>query len=121
MSSVPVADAAGASPALPPPGYDLVRKGQVTRCPSRDPHPAVVISRTACVRVGQLLFGAVWTPEQAPGAPRPAAEILSDAGSVGRLAASLYRLPVAGGRWPVAGWQMAMAVPEASGAPAQAW
>ncbi|MEU3909131.1 hypothetical protein AB0F20_35940 [Streptomyces goshikiensis] len=91
-------------PKLPLPGYDLVRKGQVTRIPSRDPHPAVVISRTACVRVGQLLFGAAWTPEQAPGAPRPAAEILSDAGGVGPLAASLYRLPVAG-------WQMAMATP----------
>ncbi|ARE79479.1 hypothetical protein B6R96_36285 (plasmid) [Streptomyces sp. Sge12] len=91
-------------PQLPPPGYELVRSGRVTRLPSPDPHPAVVISRTACVRVGQLLFGAQWTPEQAPRPSRPAAEILEDAGGLGALAASLYRLPAAG-------WQMAVAAP----------
>ncbi|MFJ4781273.1 hypothetical protein [Streptomyces sp. NPDC088762] len=91
-------------PKLPPPGYELVRKGQVTRFSAPDPHPAVVISRTACVRVGQLMFGAGWTPEQVPGAPRPAGDILTDAGGAGRLTASLYRLPAAG-------WQMAVAAP----------
>ncbi|MFG3001749.1 hypothetical protein [Streptomyces sp. NPDC048340] len=91
-------------PRLPPPDYGLVRKGLVTRLPSTDPHPAVVISRTACLRVGQLLFGPGWTPEQAPGAPRPAADVLADAGGAGPLAASLYRLPAVG-------WQMAVAAP----------
>ncbi|MBT2478137.1 hypothetical protein [Streptomyces sp. ISL-94] len=91
-------------PKLPPPGYELVRKGQVTQFPSTDPHPAVVISRTACVRVGQLMFGPRWTPEQAPGTPRPAGDILADAGGAGPLTASLYRLPAAG-------WQMAVAAP----------
>ncbi|MFF4010627.1 hypothetical protein [Streptomyces sp. NPDC001717] len=91
-------------PLLPPPGYDLVRKGQTSQIPSTEPHPAVVISHTACVRVGHLLFGPTWTPEQPPGDPRPVADILADAGGVGPLTASLYRLPAAG-------WQMAVAAP----------
>lgn len=93
-------------PTLPPPGYDLVRQGQVVRMPATDPHPAVVISRTAATRVGQLLFGPQWEPEQGPGTPRPAADILTDSGGPGALAASLYRMPSAG-------WQMAAAAPSA--------
>lgn len=91
-------------PALPPPGYDLVRRGQVVQMPATEPHPAVVISRTAATRVGQLLFGPQWEPEHGPGTPRPAADVLADAGDPGALAASLYRLPSAG-------WQMAAAAP----------
>ncbi|MFE3560506.1 hypothetical protein ACFXKW_37500 [Streptomyces sp. NPDC059193] len=91
-------------PSLPPPGLGLVRAGKATRIPTTDPHPAVVISHAACARIGQLLFGAQWTPDQRPGVARPAANILADAGGVGPLAASLYRLPVAG-------WQMAAAAP----------
>lgn len=94
-------------PALTLPGYDLVRRGQAVRMPLTDPHPAVVISRTAATRVGQLLFGPQWEPEEGPGAPRPAADILADAGGPGALAASLYRLPSAG-------WQMAVAAPWAA-------
>ncbi|MFI8105401.1 hypothetical protein [Streptomyces sp. NPDC086023] len=91
-------------PKLPLPGYDLVRRGMVVRMPMPDPHPAVVISRTAATRLGQLLFGAQWTPEAKPGPPRPAAEILADAGGSGPLTAALYRLPAAG-------WQLAAAAP----------
>ncbi|MEV6685080.1 hypothetical protein AB0N28_07035 [Streptomyces sp. NPDC051130] len=91
-------------PPLHPPGLDLVRRGQVVQMPATDPHPAVVISRTAATRVGQLLFGPQWEPEQGPGAPRPAADVLADAQGPGSLAASLYRLPSAG-------WQMAAATP----------
>ncbi|MFD9410151.1 hypothetical protein ACFWBN_24510 [Streptomyces sp. NPDC059989] len=91
-------------PQLPPPGYAQVRQGKVAPMPSTDPHPAVVISRTSVVRLGQLLFGSQWTPEQPPGAARPAAELLADAGGAGALAASAYRLSATG-------WQMAAAAP----------
>ncbi|MFF4456586.1 hypothetical protein [Streptomyces goshikiensis] len=91
-------------PTLAPPGYDLVQRGQVVRMPSTDPHAAVVISRTTATRVGQLLFGPRWEPEQGPGTPRPADDVLADAAGAGALAGSLYRQPSAG-------WQMAAATP----------
>ncbi|MFD3553761.1 hypothetical protein ACFWWA_16880 [Streptomyces goshikiensis] len=91
-------------PRLPPPGYVQARQGMVVQMPSTEPHPAVVISRTSAVRLGQLLFGPQWTPEQPPGAARPAADIVADAGSEGALAASAYRLSAVG-------WQMAAAAP----------
>ncbi|MGW6864848.1 hypothetical protein [Streptomyces sp. NPDC054901] len=93
-----------AHPPLPPPGLAFVRSGQALRIPATDPHPAVVISHTASVRVGRLLFGAQWTPDQRPGAARPAPDILADANGPGAMAASLYRLPASG-------WQMAVAAP----------
>ncbi|MGW6707436.1 hypothetical protein ACWGDE_21450 [Streptomyces sp. NPDC054956] len=55
-------------PPLELPRYAQVRRGQVAKMPSTEPHPAVVISRTATVRIGQLLFGSEWTPDQPPGA-----------------------------------------------------
>ncbi|MFD7258418.1 hypothetical protein [Streptomyces sp. NPDC059874] len=91
-------------PQLPPPGYAQVLQGKAVRMPSPDPHPAAVISRTSVVRLGRLLFGPQWTPEQPPGAPRPAADILADAGGAGALAAVAYRLSATG-------WQMAAAAP----------
>ncbi|MEU7554074.1 hypothetical protein AB0B01_17335 [Streptomyces sp. NPDC044571] len=91
-------------PALAPPSYEVVRHGRVARMPSPDPHPATVISRTSATRLGQLLFGAEWTPDHGPGPGRSAADILADAGGPGPLAASLYRLPSAG-------WQMSAAAP----------
>ncbi len=91
-------------PPLPPPGYAQVQQGTVVQMPSADPHPAVVISRTCAVRLGQLLFGQQWTPEQPPGAARPAADILADAGGAGALAATAYQLSATG-------WQMAAAAP----------
>ncbi|MEV8534708.1 hypothetical protein [Streptomyces sp. NPDC051211] len=91
-------------PDLPPPGYDLVQRGQVVRLPSTTPHPAVVISHTSTTRVGQLLFGPRWTADQGPGTARPAADILADAGGPGPLVAALYRLPSSG-------WQLAAAAP----------
>ncbi|WP_331747882.1 hypothetical protein [Streptomyces sp. NBC_00842] len=94
-----------AHPKLPPPSYDIVRRGQVVRPPQVVPHPATVIARTSAVRVGQLLFGAQWRPDGA-GRPdaRPVRDILGDVQGVGALAAALYRLPAAG-------WQLATAAP----------
>ncbi|MEV7616144.1 hypothetical protein [Streptomyces sp. NPDC089799] len=94
-------------PPVPPPGYPQVRQGKVAKMPSVDPHPAAVISRTSVVRLGQLVFGPQWTPEQPPGATRPAVDVLSDSGGVGRLAVSTYRLSATG-------WQMAAAAPWAA-------
>lgn len=91
-------------PQLSPPSYAQVQQGTVVQMPSTDPHPAVVISRTSVVRLGQLLFGPQWTPEQPPGAARSAADIVADAGGVGALAASAYRLSATG-------WQVAAAAP----------
>ncbi|MFC9295768.1 hypothetical protein ACFTWH_10840 [Streptomyces sp. NPDC057011] len=91
-------------PLLPPPGYTQVRQGRAVKMPSTDPHPAVVITRTSTVRLGQLLFGPEWTPKQPPGTARPAADIIVDAGGVGALAATAYRLSATG-------WQMAGAAP----------
>ncbi|MFB6782565.1 hypothetical protein ACFCX0_35590 [Streptomyces sp. NPDC056352] len=94
-----------AHPKLPPPSYDIVRRGQVVRLPQVVPHPATVIAHTSAVRVGQLLFGAQWRPDGA-GRPeaRPVREILDDVRGVGALAALLYRLPATG-------WQLAAATP----------
>ncbi|MFG2563277.1 hypothetical protein [Streptomyces sp. NPDC048496] len=94
-----------AHPKLPPPSYDIVRRGQVVRLPQVVPHPATVIAHTSAVRVGQLLFGAQWRPDGA-GRPdaRPVGDILGDVQGVGALAAALYRLPAAG-------WQLATAAP----------
>ncbi|MEU9800870.1 hypothetical protein [Streptomyces sp. NPDC051000] len=78
--------------------------GKPVSLPTTDPHPAVAIARTSVVRSGQLLFGPQWTPEQQPGAARPAADIVADAGGEGGLAASSYRLSATG-------WQMAAAAP----------
>ncbi|MFJ9079376.1 lytic transglycosylase domain-containing protein [Streptomyces sp. NPDC102278] len=91
--------------------------GKPVSIPTTDPHPAVAIARTSVVRSGQLLFGPRWTPEQPPGAARPAADIVADAGGEGGLAASAYRLSATG-------WQMAAAAPwvvrrAAAGVPAQ--
>ncbi|MFD3874298.1 hypothetical protein [Streptomyces sp. NPDC058623] len=91
-------------PHLPPPNYAQVQQGTAARMPSPDPHPAVVISRTTVVRLGQMLFGPQWRPEQPPGQARPAADILADADGAGGLAASAYRLSATG-------WQMAAAAP----------
>ncbi|WP_371619923.1 hypothetical protein [Streptomyces sp. NBC_00454] len=91
-------------PPLPPPGLAQVRQGRTVQMPATDPHPAVVISRTSTVRLGQLLFGPEWTPKQPPGAARPADDIVADAGGVGALAATAYRLSATG-------WQMAGAAP----------
>ncbi|MFD9081688.1 hypothetical protein [Streptomyces erythrochromogenes] len=91
-------------PPLPPPGLAQVQRGTVVSMPSTDPHPAVVLSRTSVVRLGQLLFGAQWTPEQPPGEARPTGEIVADAGGAGGLAAAAYRLSATG-------WQMAAAAP----------
>ncbi|MFE7403088.1 hypothetical protein [Streptomyces sp. NPDC057557] len=59
-----------AHPRLPPPSYEIVRQGKVVRLPRITPHPGAVVSHTAVVRVGQLLFGAPWQPEERPGEPR---------------------------------------------------
>lgn len=91
-------------PPLPPPGYTQVQQGKSVRMPTTDPHPAVVISHTSAVRLGQLLFGPQWTPKQPPGTARPAADIVADVGGVGALAATAYRLAATG-------WQMAAAAP----------
>ncbi|MFG3002306.1 hypothetical protein ACGFYK_38455, partial [Streptomyces sp. NPDC048340] len=93
-------------PPLLPPGYAQTRQGTAMKMPSLDPHPAVVISHASTVRVGQLLFGAEWTPDQPPGTARPAAAILADAGGAGALAATAYRLCATG-------WQMSAAAPYA--------
>ncbi|MFD7498194.1 hypothetical protein ACFV8T_38750 [Streptomyces sp. NPDC059832] len=93
-----------AHPRLPPPSYEIVRQGKVVRLPQVSPHPGAVVSHAVAVRVGQLLFGAHWKPEERPGEPRPRTAILADAGGEGRLAAALYRLPASG-------WQLAMAAP----------
>ncbi|MFD3496379.1 hypothetical protein ACFWWB_38470 [Streptomyces sp. NPDC058690] len=94
-----------AHPKLPPPSYDIVRRGQVVRLPQVVPHPATVIAHTSAVRVGQLLFGAQWRPD-GTGRPqaRPVRDILDDVRGVGALAAVLYRLPATG-------WQLAAAAP----------
>ncbi|MFJ8078752.1 hypothetical protein ACIQ7Q_33670 [Streptomyces sp. NPDC096176] len=93
-----------AHPKLPPPSYEIVRLGQVVKLPSVMPHPATIIAHTSVVRVGQLLYGAQWRPEQKPGEARPPQAILDDAREVGGIAASLYRLPATG-------WQIATAAP----------
>ncbi|MFJ8863995.1 hypothetical protein ACIRD8_37070 [Streptomyces sp. NPDC102451] len=94
-------------PALPAPSYEIVRRGEVVRLPQVIPHPATVIAHTAAVRVGQLLYGPQWRPENATRPePRGGAEILADARSAGALASALYRLPAAG-------WQLALAAPQA--------
>ncbi|MFE7112793.1 hypothetical protein ACFU98_38390 [Streptomyces sp. NPDC057575] len=95
-----------AHPRLPPPSYEIVRQGKVVRLPQVTPHPGAVVSHTVVVRVGQLLFGAHWKPEEQPGEPRTRTAILADAGGEGPLAAALYRLPASG-------WQFAMAAPMA--------
>lgn len=95
-----------AHPRLPPPSYEIVRQGKVVRLPQVTPHPGAVVSHTVVVRVGQLLFGAHWKPEERPGEPRTRTAILVDAGGEGRLAAALYRLPASG-------WQLALAAPPA--------
>ncbi|WP_327259745.1 hypothetical protein [Streptomyces sp. NBC_01240] len=93
-----------AHPRLPPPSYEIVRQGKAVRLPRVTPHPGAVISHTAVVRVGQLLFGAHWQPEERHGEPRSRTAILADARGEGLLAAALYRLPASG-------WQLAMAAP----------
>lgn len=93
-------------PPLSPPGSPQTRQGTAVKMPSVDPHPAVVISHASTMRVGQLLFGAEWTPDQPPGTARPAADILADAGGAGALAATAYRLCATG-------WQMGAAAPYA--------
>ena len=94
-----------AHPKLPPPSYAIVRRGEVVQLPQVVPHPATVITHTATVRVGQLLFGPDFRPGGGkPGEPRPTDAILEDAGSEGALAAALYRLPATG-------WQVAVAAP----------
>ncbi|MFC9620052.1 hypothetical protein ACFTXM_08655 [Streptomyces sp. NPDC056930] len=93
-----------AHPRLPPPSYEIVRQGKVVRLPRITPHPGAVVSHTAVVRVGQLLFGAPWQPEERPGEPRSRSALLTDARGEGRLAAALYRLPASG-------WQLAVAAP----------
>ncbi|MFJ4843172.1 hypothetical protein [Streptomyces sp. NPDC088746] len=94
-------------PKLPAPSYEIVRRGEVVRLPRVIPHPATVIAHTAAVRVGQLLYGPEWRPEAAARPdPRGGAEILADARGAGGLASALYRLPAAG-------WQLALAAPQA--------
>ncbi|MFC5724158.1 hypothetical protein ACFP1Z_28725 [Streptomyces gamaensis] len=94
-------------PALPAPGYEIVRQGQVVRLPRVIPHPATVISRTMAVRTGQLLYGASWRPD---GERRPTARttdaVLADTHGPGPLTAVLYRLPATG-------WQIAATAPVA--------
>lgn len=89
-----------AHPKLPPPSYEIVRQGKVVQLPQVVPHPGTVIAHTSVVRVGQMLFGAPWRPEQRPGEPRTADAILADTRGEGPLTASLYRLPAAAGSWP---------------------
>ncbi|HEY9373087.1 hypothetical protein [Streptomyces sp.] len=92
-------------PKLPPPSYEIVRRGEVVRLPQVVPHPATVIVHASALRVGRLLFGADWRPDGGkPGEPRPADAILGDVGGEGALAAALYRLPATG-------WQVAAAAP----------
>ncbi|MFE7751366.1 hypothetical protein [Streptomyces sp. NPDC057428] len=94
-------------PKLPAPSYEIVRRGEVVRLPQVVPHPATLIAHTAAVRVGQLLYGPQWRPETATRPdPRGGSEILADAQGAGALAAALYRLPAAG-------WQLALAAPQA--------
>nr|WSS73714.1 hypothetical protein OG491_35970 [Streptomyces sp. NBC_01175] len=96
-----------AHPKLPAPSYEIVRRGEVVRLPQVVPHPATVIAHTAAVRVGQLLYGPQWRPEAATRPdPRAGSEILADARGTGGLASALYRLPAAG-------WQLALAAPQA--------
>lgn len=94
-------------PKLPPPSYEIVRRGEVVRLPQVVPHAATVIAHTAAVRVGQLLYGPEWRPETATRPePRAGSEVLADARGTGALASALYRLPAAG-------WQLALAAPQA--------
>ncbi|MEU8526636.1 hypothetical protein AB0C77_13750 [Streptomyces sp. NPDC048629] len=94
-----------AHPKLPRPSYQLVLRGEVVRLPQVAPHPATVLTRTATIRVGQLLFGADFLPAPGkPGEARPPGAILDDVGGEGALAAALYRLPATG-------WQLALAAP----------
>jgi hypothetical protein len=93
-----------AHPKLPPPSYEIVRQGKAVRLPRVVPHPATIIAHTSVVRVGQLLYGPQWNPEQKPGEARQPDAILADVEGAGNLAASLYRMPATG-------WQMATAAP----------
>ncbi|TLQ38941.1 hypothetical protein [Streptomyces marianii] len=96
-----------AHPSLPPPSYEIVRRGEVVRLPQVVPHPATVIAHTSVIRVGQLLYGAQWRPEGGkPGEARPVEAVLADAQGAGALASTLYRLPATG-------WQVAVAAPVA--------
>ncbi|MFJ2110767.1 hypothetical protein ACIOEX_02370 [Streptomyces sp. NPDC087850] len=98
-----------AHPKLPPPSYEIVRRGQVVQLPQVVPHPAAVIMHTSVTRLGKLLYGPQWSPDgvaRGPGQPRPAGEILTDTRGEGRLAATLYRLPATGR-------QLALAAPAA--------
>ncbi|MEU1895670.1 hypothetical protein [Streptomyces pristinaespiralis] len=93
-----------AHPKLPPPSYEIVRQGRVVQLPRVVPHPAAIIGHASAVRVGQLLYGPQWRPEQKPGEVRPPQAILDDARGTGGIAAALYRMPATG-------WQMATAAP----------
>lgn len=96
-----------AHPKLPLPAYDLVRSGQFAPMPKTSAHPALVTAQASATRVGQLLYGASWQPEGGkPPKPRTVEAILDDAGGVGALTATLYRLPATG-------WQLAAAAPVA--------
>lgn len=94
-----------AHPALPLPGYQLVRSGRFTSMPRTPPHPALLIARASTTRLGQLLYGTDWTPET-PGRPdqRDAREILADTGGLAGLTQTLYRTTATG-------WQLAAAMP----------
>ncbi|MGW1674584.1 hypothetical protein [Streptomyces sp. NPDC002324] len=94
-------------PKLPLPSYDLVHSGQFTPMPKTPPHPAVVTAQANATRVGQLLYGATWTPE-APARPaqRDAREVLADVGGVAGLTQTAYRVSATG-------WQLAVAMPSA--------
>ncbi|MEU9063976.1 hypothetical protein AB0D13_35250 [Streptomyces sp. NPDC048430] len=94
-------------PKLPAPSYEIVGRGEVVRLPRVIPHPCTLIAHTPAVRVGQLLYGPEWRPEAATRPdPREGTEILADARGAGGLASALYRLPAAG-------WQLALAAPQA--------
>ncbi|WP_327257122.1 hypothetical protein [Streptomyces sp. NBC_01244] len=62
--------------------------------------PGAPTALAAELRQDQLLFGTQRTPKQLPGTGSPAADTVADAGGVGALAATAYRLSPTG-------WQMA--------------
>ena len=84
-------------PRLPRFSYEVVRNGGAVPLPRTTPHPATLDAHAIAVRWGQLLYGPRWSPTAGVGAePRPARQVLADAGGLGPLLAGVYRLPATG-------------------------
>ncbi|MEO3750819.1 hypothetical protein [Streptomyces sp. B6B3] len=91
-------------PRLPRFSYDIVRNGGAVPLPRTTPHPATLDAHALAVRWGQLLYGPGWSPTAGARAePRPAKQVLRDAGGLGPLLAGVYRLPATGEQLAQAG------------------